>query len=249
MKKILAILAVCSLAVTAQGAMVIINCFAGEGGSDPLYLNNFNVGGGSAGANSRTITDLLDQSGNNTGYSLDFHKTGGNYFAVSQTAFTNTVAYNEVISAFGLSGISDDVLLNAFGSGAGGSRTDAITFGGLGGTENAPLQMTLYMWVGSNPNDGGPLTGITSSLSGEFSYAANSNSGFSDSIPTLSKGELLCIKWTGEITADSLVLRTTGGSKFGASLVMYDISPIPEPTSAALGLIGLSFMVLRRRKS
>ncbi len=252
MKKTLSILTFCALLGTAQGALVVINCYSSTG-DDGSYKNNFNVGGGTAGAGSKTMNGLVDQKGNTTAYGISMYKSGGNYFNNTQAAFTNTAAYNEVLTTFGMSSIDNSILLNAVGTGAGGSRTGSITLSGLGGTVEAPLEMTLYMWVGSatSANGGAGITGATTTLLGEFSYATNATSGFSSTLPATAAAQLVCVKWTGMVTTDSLTFTLTGGAKTGPSLVMFDIhSPvIPEPATASLGLLGISVLLLRRRRA
>ncbi len=266
-RKLLTTLLTAAVSLTAANAAIVINL----GNNTAAGMNNYAPPGtglqdaaagnfttsisgatGGTGTNYNTVQVFTDTASNNTGLTLDIHRTGGrvNPYAVSPV-FNNTIAVSEMSTTTGVSTTNLDSSLTTFiASAAGGSLINTVSLNNLG---MAGGLVTLYFGVSTSAQDN---TGVLTSVlvtggTGTLSFAGQGGTGF-DQATLAGSGpgtaEMTLVKWVGTVGAgDSLTvgLDADGGKKAGIGFVAV----VPEPSSTALlGLGGLALILRRRRK-
>lgn len=278
MKKTILITALTSVAVLLPAHAVIVAANFGStvGGTDfnnyaTPSSGDYSAGAGTfttstsgttgaSGANYNTVQTFTDTASGNTDLTLAIVRSSAKVFnQTTSPVYDNSTAISAINSDFGLSTTDlNSSVTNFITSGAGGSNITSITLDNLHhGSSLLGYNLTLYVGAATRGTDGGTLTtfDITGGTQDSLAYAGQGGTGFDSATlagsgPGL--GEITLLKWTGTLTSaqDSLVINldSDGNKKAGIGMFAYEITPVPEPSSAALlGLGGLA-LILRRRK-
>lgn len=170
---------------------------------------------------------------------------GGSVAGAPDGSWSNTAALEDLNTTLGTAYSAAD-----FGTGstmyftAPGDSNSYSTLTFNFSSANVGDSITMYAMVTAYAGD---LTNF--SVSGldslTVSYATNSSDGFSDTA-AFSQGakQITMVKITGEITENSVVITPSTGNKSGFQSVAYQI--VPEPSTAALSLLALAGLAVRR---
>ncbi|WPJ97067.1 PEP-CTERM sorting domain-containing protein [Coraliomargarita algicola] len=239
------------LAGAAQAATI---SFADLDNSSGTGANNLNVGGSKA-----DLTVVRSLTGGD--YLINISYTGADY----DGDFSNdTLSYTVRVS--GMSGNTVSSSLISYGTGTSGEvaldGSDADVGEAVSGTwdlfgvgNNMASGETLIFTVENISVD---VAGYTGTFDGFSDFTAQS-SGASEALSVVGTGTGLVENYTGTSTNYAGLSETTlivssanpGSNSWGVRYLDYSFTVIPEPSSYALlaGMLGLSYVMLRRREA
>lgn len=241
------------LAGAAQAATTI--SFADLDNSNGIGNNDLNVGGSNA-----NLTVSRSLTGGD--YLLNISYTGADY---DGDLSNDTLSYTVRVS--GMSGNTVSSSLTAYGAGTSG----AVALDGSAATVGEAVAASWDLFgVGNNMASGETLiftvenisvdvAGYTGTFDGFSGFTAQS-SGASEALSIVGTGTGLVENYTGTSTnyaglsENTLIVSSanpSGSNSWGVRYLDYSFTLIPEPSSYALlaGLLGVSYVMIRRREA
>lgn len=235
------VLGLSGLAATANAAMVLIDWstatdISGSADTNGNFWNSFGVNGSSAA--DIPATALVDTSNVASGFNVavnidpEFLSGGG----VRGASFGgNGISGPAGANPFDITGATTDGIFNSTFSG-GGTTSAVVTFSNL--AASTQYDLVLIGGRASKGEDG--VISLLQGTSGSGSYNLLNDGTLLSFSATSTAAGIIELDFTKSTTS------STNGATWNAMSI--EATEVPEPSSLATGLLGLTLMAVRRRK-